>query len=43
MEAFVLSDLGYELLGYVFMIATAVFTVWYPKHIHARGAAAGTN
>ncbi len=28
-----LSDLGYEFVSYALLIATAVFTVWYPDHL----------
>lgn len=33
MEHFVLPELGYELLSYALLIATAVFTNWYPTHV----------
>jgi hypothetical protein len=36
MEHLVLSDLGYELLSYALLIATAVFTNWYPKHVRRK-------
>ena len=36
MEHLFLSDLGYELLSYTLLIATAVFTNWYPKHVRSK-------
>ena len=33
MEHFGLSGLAYEFASYTLLIATALFTVWYPKHL----------
>jgi hypothetical protein len=33
MEHFVLSELGYEIVTYLFLIGTAIFTNWYPKYV----------
>jgi hypothetical protein len=33
MEHFLLSELGYEIIGYSLMLGTAGFTSWYPGHI----------
>lgn len=33
MERFLLPDLGYEVLSYVFLIGAAGFTSWYPVHV----------
>jgi hypothetical protein len=32
MERLVLSELGYELISYAFLVSAAVFTNWYPTH-----------
>ena len=32
MSRFILPELGYELISYTFLIATAAFTAWYPNH-----------
>ena len=35
MERFVLPELGYEVLSYLFLLATAAFTSWYPNHVRS--------
>ena len=36
MEHLLLSDLAYEVLSYALLVATAAFTVWYPKQVRRR-------
>lgn len=38
MEKFLMSELGYELVSYTLMIATAAFTSWYPGHVRKQTA-----
>ncbi len=38
MEKFLLTELGYELVSYTLMIATAAFTSWYPGHVRKQAA-----
>ena len=38
MQAVVVSELVYDILSYVFLIAAAIFTTWYPKHVHSKFA-----
>jgi hypothetical protein len=40
MNRWVLPDLGYEIVSYSLLIATAAFTTWYPKHIRRQREAA---
>lgn len=40
MEQFAASELTYELISYAVLIATAIFTVWYPEHLRRKKAAA---
>jgi hypothetical protein len=38
MEKAGLPDLGYELVSYALLVATAVFTVWYPAYLRRKRA-----
>jgi hypothetical protein len=39
MERLGLSDLGYEIVSYALLVATALFTTWYPAHLRRTRAA----
>ncbi|MBF0528494.1 MAG: hypothetical protein HQK55_04320 [Deltaproteobacteria bacterium] len=36
MTHFFLPEWGYEVVTYVFLVATAMFTAWYPKYVRQR-------
>lgn len=39
MEKFLLPEMAYEIINYILLVATSIFTVWYPDYVKGKAKA----